>query len=306
MSDQFPNIGAMPPRGGHAPSLSAGAASAQAGMTRIQRGGEVRYVWPVHLPGWLATGWQVGSGEGGTAAPMVAPVVVTPDPQAPHPAAGGSVTRSSSGSARPKPVGASPSASQPVPATTNPAPAEPTALVVGQTTSTTPAADTSRQDEADLTAHLPTNLLGLDEMEPTGEQAAPAGNDAVSAWNPGPSPAGQPADAAESAAESSAAEPVEAAAPVEVEAPAADVAAPVKPPALAVTDVPQEEPPLPTPARRGRPRKVRPEAQVEPAATPTAEGPAPAPAAEGTTEQQPAAAVLATDGDDPFGLDPLL
>jgi hypothetical protein len=305
MSDRFPNIGAMPPRGGHAPSLSAGAASAQAGMTRIQRGGEVRYVWPVHLPGWLATGWQVGSGEGGTAAMAAAPVVVTPAPQAPHPAAV-SAPRPTPGSGRPRPLAPSPSAPQPVPATTNPGVAEPTASVAGQTISTTADPDSSRQPDADLTAHLPTNLLDLDEEEPAGEQAAPAGNDAVSAWNPEPSPAGRPADAAESAADSSAADPVEAAAPVEVEAPAADVASLVEPPTPAVTDAPQDTVPQPAPARRGRPRKVRPEAQPEPAAAPAAQGPSPAPAGEGTTDQQPAAAVLATDGDDPFGLDPLL
>ena len=64
MSDRFPNLGAMPSRQGHAPSTSTGAASAQAGMVRILRGSETRYVWPVHLPGWLAIGWQVGPGEG--------------------------------------------------------------------------------------------------------------------------------------------------------------------------------------------------------------------------------------------------
>ena len=30
-----------------------------AGMLRIQQGHQERYVWPVHLPGWLALGWQV-------------------------------------------------------------------------------------------------------------------------------------------------------------------------------------------------------------------------------------------------------
>ena len=293
MSDRFPNIGAMPPRGGHAPSLSAGAASAQVGMTRIQRGGEVRYVWPVHLPGWLAVGWQVGSSEGGTAAPMVAPVVVTPDHQPPRSATAASAPRSTTGSGRPQPwpVGASPSAPQPVPATTNPDVAGPTTATAGQAISNAAAADASRQADADLTAHLPTNLLGLDEEEPTGEQAAPAGNDAVSAWNPEPSPGDQPADAAESVAESSTTEHVEAAAPAEAEAPAADVASPAEPPAAAVTDVPQDPAPQPAPARRGRPRKVRPEAQAEPAAATTAQDPAPA---------------STNEGDDPFDLDPLL
>ena len=300
MSDQFPNIGAMPPRGGHAPSLSAGAASAQAGMTRIQRGGEVRYVWPVHLPGWLATGWQVGSGEGGTAAMAAAPVVVTPDHQPPRSATAARALRSTPGSGRPRPLAPSPSAPQPVPATTNPAVAEPTASVAGQTISTTTATDSPRQPDADLTAHLPTNLLGLDEVEPTREQAAPAGNDAGSAWNPEPSPEDQPADAAASEAESSTTEPVEAAAQAEVEAPAPDVASLAEPGAPAVTDLPEDPAPQPAPARRGRPRKVRPESQAEPAAATAAEGPAPAPAAQGP------APASANEGDDPFGLDPLL
>jgi hypothetical protein len=290
MSNQFPNIGAMPPRGGHAPSLSAGAASAQAGMTRIQRGGQVRYVWPVHLPGWLATGWQVGSGEGGAAAMAAAAVVVTPAPQSPHPAAASS-PGSSLVSRSQRPLAPSPSAPQPVLATTNPAVADPTTATAGQSISTTDDSDSPRQDEADLTAHLPTNLLGLDEEEPTGEQASPAGNDAVSAWNPGPSPADQPADAAESAAESSTTEPVEAATPVEVEAPATDVASVTEPHAAAVTDVSQDPAPQPAPARRGRPRKVRPEAQAEPAAA---------------TADQESAPASANEGDDPFGLDPLL
>jgi nicotinate-nucleotide--dimethylbenzimidazole phosphoribosyltransferase len=299
MSDQFPNIGAMPPRGGHAPSLSAGAASAQAGMTRIQRGGEVRYVWPVHLPGWLATGWQVGSGEGGAAAMAAAPVVVTPNPLAPHPAAA-SAPRSTHGSGRHRQLAPSPSAPQPVPATTDPAVAEPTASVAGQAISTTSAADSPRQADADLTAHLPTNLLGLDEVEPTREQAAPAGNDAVSAWNPEPEAAGPPVDAGEPGGETTAQEPGEAAAPAEVEAPAADVASVTEPPAAAVTDAPEDPAPQPAPARRGRPRKVRPEAQAEPAAATAAEGPAPTPAAHGP------APTSANEGDDPFGLDPLL
>jgi hypothetical protein len=300
MSDQFPNIGAMPPRGGHAPSISAGAASAQAGMTRIQRGGEVRYVWPVHLPGWLATGWQVGSGEGGTAAMAAAPVVVTPDHQPPRSATAASTPRSTPGSGRHRPEAASPSAPQPVSATTNPTVADPTTANAGQAISTTAAADSPRQDEADLTAHLPTNLLDLDEEEPAGEEAAPPGNDAVFAWNPEPSPAGQPADAAELEAESSATEPVEAAVPAEVEAPAADVASLAEPAAPAVTDLPQDPAPQPAPARRGRPRKVRPEAQAEPAAATAAEGPAPTPAAQGP------APASTNEGDDPFGLDPLL
>jgi len=34
-----------------------------AGMLRIRQGGQERYVWPVHLPGWLAMGWRVAGSE---------------------------------------------------------------------------------------------------------------------------------------------------------------------------------------------------------------------------------------------------
>ncbi len=30
-----------------------------AGMLRIRQDSQERFVWPVHLPGWLALGWQV-------------------------------------------------------------------------------------------------------------------------------------------------------------------------------------------------------------------------------------------------------
>ncbi len=52
------------------PSASRPASSAQLGMVRIQQGvapagalagSQERYVWPVHLPGWLAMGWRVAS-----------------------------------------------------------------------------------------------------------------------------------------------------------------------------------------------------------------------------------------------------
>jgi hypothetical protein len=45
-------------------------------MLRIHKGHEEHYVWPVHLPGWLALGWQVaGSGNAPDAGPL--PQVVT-------------------------------------------------------------------------------------------------------------------------------------------------------------------------------------------------------------------------------------
>jgi hypothetical protein len=56
-----------------------------AGMLRIRLGSQERYVWPVHLPGWLGLGWQVAGAEaaagtslvGGAAAELPAPIRAT-------------------------------------------------------------------------------------------------------------------------------------------------------------------------------------------------------------------------------------
>ena len=62
-----------------------------AGMLRIQQGNQERYVWPVHLPGWLALGWQVAGPSSTTADPLpqavMAPATAAalesdPEPQA--------------------------------------------------------------------------------------------------------------------------------------------------------------------------------------------------------------------------------
>lgn len=287
MSDRFPNLGAMPSRQGHTPSTSTGAASAQAGMVRIQRGSETRYVWPVHLPGWLAIGWQVGSGEGMAAATPVAPVVVTPDPQAPA-----RTTPGISGHRPAPPVGtgrsgrAAPAASAPqlVPATITSDSREVATPVAAQVISPPAAADSPRQPEADLTPHLPTNLLGLDP-EPDGEQATLDENDAVSASNPEPEAANQPAEGSGREMELAPAAEADAAA-AEVHPPADETAA------------------EPSARRRGRPRKARPEAQPESASESTDQDQPPA--ANTTEAQQTPTALLSTEGDDPFGLDPLL
>ena len=51
-----------------------------AGMLRIRQGGQERYVWPVHLPGWLAMGWRVAGSEPSEADRMKAdlPLAETP------------------------------------------------------------------------------------------------------------------------------------------------------------------------------------------------------------------------------------
>ena len=61
-----------------------------AGMLRIQQGNQERYIWPVHLPGWLAMGWRVAGAEvpsiGVAAAEPPAPAaVLNPAPAAESP-----------------------------------------------------------------------------------------------------------------------------------------------------------------------------------------------------------------------------
>ena len=61
-----------------------------AGMLRIRHGSQERYIWPVHLGGWLAMGWRVAGAEGpsiGVAAaePPVPAAVLDPVPAAESP-----------------------------------------------------------------------------------------------------------------------------------------------------------------------------------------------------------------------------
>jgi hypothetical protein len=59
-------------------------------MLRIHKGNQERYVWPVHLPGWLALGWQV-AGPSSTAAeqlPQAVAAQAVPLELEPEPTAG--------------------------------------------------------------------------------------------------------------------------------------------------------------------------------------------------------------------------
>ncbi|MEA5416626.1 hypothetical protein [Synechococcus sp. BA-132 BA5] len=58
-----------------------------AGMLRIRLGHQERYVWPVHLPGWLALGWRVAGAKATAGAPSGA--VAAAEPPAPIAAAAG-------------------------------------------------------------------------------------------------------------------------------------------------------------------------------------------------------------------------
>lgn len=266
MSDRFPNLGPMPSGQGHAPSLSTGAASAQAGMVRIHRGSETRYVWPVHVPGWLSSGWHLGDDNRSQVSETLAAVSITAGDKATAPAA---VTASVSGT----------------PAVLTPP---------------NPTAPLPESDGEPIDAHLPTNLLGLD-AEPAVTQGPAAENDAVSALfcESKPTPdlelAGEAALASaqtESAAAPLPEQPLTSNPVVESGVDSSNPPA-VEPAADLLADPSPEPTTAPAPARRGRPRKVRPEPEQEPAA-------------EVTPQEQAPAAVITTEGDDPFGLDPLL
>ena len=62
-----------------------------AGMFRIHKGNQERYVWPVHLPGWLGLGWRVAGSVSdpadGALNQLLTPAVVAPEPD-PEPTAG--------------------------------------------------------------------------------------------------------------------------------------------------------------------------------------------------------------------------
>ena len=49
-----------------------------AGMLRIRQGSQERYVWPVHLPGWLGLGWRVAGAEATAGAPTIGVAAVEP------------------------------------------------------------------------------------------------------------------------------------------------------------------------------------------------------------------------------------
>lgn len=60
-----------------------------AGMLRIRLGNQERYVWPVHLPGWLGLGWRVAGAEATAGASSAG--VAAAEPPAPISAAAGEV-----------------------------------------------------------------------------------------------------------------------------------------------------------------------------------------------------------------------
>ncbi|MEI7665789.1 MAG: hypothetical protein WCI65_07065 [Synechococcaceae cyanobacterium ELA263] len=271
MSDRFPSATV--------------ATAAQQGMVRIHRGAELRYVWPVHLAGWLSSGWRTGEEQ-----------------------------RPPQGAAAAQAIHQRPGAEAPLAVLTGTPPAAPepqTAVLAGP-------------DREPLDAHLPTNLLDLDlepEVQPAASiiaaatAAAPAEvssqndserNDAGSAsFAGGDHAAGAPAGieglVADAASLDAPAEPA-------LEEVTAAAAATDPSPEAHQASAPQQ---TQAPTRRGRPRKGRQEAQPEAqpelgtetvAETPEQEQPS---ASKNTGDQQNPASLLFSAGDDPFG-DPLL
>jgi hypothetical protein len=59
-------------------------------MLRIQQANQERYVWPVHLPGWLALGWRVAGPSSMAAEPLPQTLAAPPVPidSEPEPSAG--------------------------------------------------------------------------------------------------------------------------------------------------------------------------------------------------------------------------
>jgi len=74
--------------------------SIPAGMLRIHKGNQERYVWPVHLPGWLGLGWRVAGSVSdpadGALNQLLTAEAVAPEPN-PEPTAGQNGPESATG-----------------------------------------------------------------------------------------------------------------------------------------------------------------------------------------------------------------
>jgi hypothetical protein len=124
-----------------------------AGMLRIRQGSQERYIWPVHLPGWLALGWRVAGAE--PPAPIAAAAAALPEPDDAKPAS----SRSRRGKRR---KNEQEQEQEQPPAATETTP-EPSAfstddLAVAAAPTTEPGDDPSAVEEVALTA-LPEDLL---------------------------------------------------------------------------------------------------------------------------------------------------
>ncbi|MFM7548624.1 MAG: hypothetical protein ACKO8I_07060 [Cyanobacteriota bacterium] len=109
-----------------------------AGMLRIRKGSEERYVWPVHLPGWLALGWRVaGQGSELTGDQRLSPVPIVAPEVVLEPEAGSAELTASEPSAPAEPPAAPTRArrGRPRKEKVDIAPVEPAAEAAGESTS---------------------------------------------------------------------------------------------------------------------------------------------------------------------------
>lgn len=69
--------------------------SIRSGMVRIERSGKHQWIWPVHLPGWLALGWQlnqpIAASSNAQATELAA--FIAPQPEAETPQAGSAAAK---------------------------------------------------------------------------------------------------------------------------------------------------------------------------------------------------------------------
>ncbi len=121
-----------------------------AGMLRIQLGHQERYVWPVHLPGWLALGWRVAGPSDTAAEPL--PQVVTASAadlaSPPEP----TVTRGKRGRRRKEEEPQPPAAAEAHPASTNSDAEQQAAAAAEPAAATDLAAETTAEPGDDSTA----------------------------------------------------------------------------------------------------------------------------------------------------------
>ena len=140
-----------------------------AGMLRIHKGNQERFVWPVHLAGWLGLGWRVAGSDtdpaDGALNQLLTPAVVAPEPD-PEPTAGQngpeSVTGRGRRGRRRKEEEQPTAAVEPIPTETGPAAEQdaddPPAVIqwTGDQASGEPAADpVAEQVAAESTATAP-------------------------------------------------------------------------------------------------------------------------------------------------------
>ena len=127
-----------------------------AGMLRISRGSQERYVWPVHLPGWLALGWRVAGSSANAVEPLPqdvsAPAADLATP--PQPAA----ARGKRGRRRKEEEPQPPAAVEVDPAPTN-TDADPAAAMDRDAGTTSESGDDSTADEEVALRALPDDLL---------------------------------------------------------------------------------------------------------------------------------------------------